>query len=294
MSDYHWIEPFAGSAAVAVHLMGGRQQVVPYQGSKWKLRKQIASALHARGLLHLSSVHLFDGGPWGHTWNMLLSENDRRQVIAELHEMASHDPKVIFDELQGEDCPAWLPSFAAQHLFLQRLAFSGKHVMGDLVWRSPGFNTTSAYGVDATDKFGAVRPMVRSLIEVLEKSMQQWNVPMGSTAKRVEWGRSIPMVMSLLGLGRGRPVFYLDPPYSGTTSYGLKKLDLDWLIGQAVELSRYGLVMFSYDQAVCLPADAPDDVVWTGTLLSGVREGTDQPFRSRKEEWLMVAERSVR
>jgi hypothetical protein len=54
---FHLVELCCGSAALTMHLLGKKkQQVVPYQGSKWKYRRELAQILADRGHTQLDGT----------------------------------------------------------------------------------------------------------------------------------------------------------------------------------------------------------------------------------------------
>lgn len=271
------VEPCAGSAALTLFLMGAKRQVVPYQGSKWKLRRDIVGLLPPTE--PLESIWLNDPGPWGPTWFMLYHHKD--WVISVLQKYEEEDPKTVYDRLQGQTTPSTgSPAFAAQFLFLQRLSHSGKAVGlrgprggGYLQWNSPGFNKTSAYGTPATfhpdgsHKFGEVKPMIPSLIRVLEKADWKW-----PDKVRFTW-----MCASEMDIEEDSTV-YFDPPYAGTTGYPgfhlgrqqVKDLSQKWL--------EQGATSIHISEAEPLGPMA--------VCLSDVRKDDGSPFKSKGAEWL--------
>ncbi|HYE79201.1 MAG TPA: hypothetical protein VEI97_14555 [bacterium] len=68
MRDPAWIEPFAGSAAVALHLLGGSPPI-GYAGNKRAAAPAIAARLWGdRG--DPGRIVLADVGPWGVVWRV--------------------------------------------------------------------------------------------------------------------------------------------------------------------------------------------------------------------------------
>jgi hypothetical protein len=275
---FHLIEACAGSAALTMHLLGAKRQVVPYQGNKWKVRKGLAQVLSERGFTKLSSVLLNDIGPWGNTWRALRVKPLRKEVASRLEAMQEFDPRKLFDQIQGRAVPDSLIGYAVEHLFLQRLSISGKAVgdQGD-VWKSPGFNKTSAYGKDATGRFGAVRPMIPSLVEVLRGMDElEWPSEVETRRARASW----------LRLHGHRPVVvYIDPPYVNSTGYpngqlprhAVEELALSFhlrgatvMVSEAEPLDR---LMLEGWQAICLRTSATDG----------------KPFHTKKAEWVTVS-----
>ncbi len=220
------VEVCAGSAALSVHLLGGKHALLPYQGSKWKVRRELEKLLRDHGIVGPpSTVWLNDPGPFGRTWEALVSRPG--SVSSLLGEMERLDPRKVYETLQGKHAPIVENNlFAAEHLFLQRLSHSGKAVtLRDGKWCSPGFNKTSAYGTPVTDRFGPVQPMLPHLVKTVRQvgslffdiarttsslDAKMLSVPDSAFSQRFD---------EVLG-HQGNPVVVLvDPPYSGTTGY---------------------------------------------------------------------------
>lgn len=268
------IEPCCGSASISTHICGAfkRWNILPYQGSKWKLRKPIHELLISRGFTGVpDQVFLSDIGPWGKVWQGLTDPKIRSEIISFLEEWSQEDPKKVYDRTHNGEASEDLGRFAAEYLFLQRLAFSGKAVSPQNgVWKSPGFNHTSAYGNPASDSFGAVNPMLPSLIRTLKtfrwETTENWTAHQGSASD----------IAFPVG---PRTVVYFDPPYAGTTLYPAGDLSRSEVVRLAQEWSDRGaLVVISEGEAV-------EELGWESTCLIG-DPGTGSPFRGNSPEWL--------
>lgn len=207
---WDFVEPCAGSGAISMSLLGATRSILPYQGSKWRVRKQILREIRRMGFPGMpTTLYLSDSGPWGTVWDTLSSSS--MHVIGELERLAEMDPREVFDSLQGKHAlSSSRPRYAAEFLFLQRLAFSGKAVGENALdqWSSPGFNGTSAYGKQGTDRFGEIKPMVPSLLRTLEHYDRLCIHRI--KAKRGTW---LPWKIERSTL------VYIDPPYVGSTAY---------------------------------------------------------------------------
>ena len=157
---FTFLELCCGSAALTLHLLGAKRSLLPYQGSKWRFRKQLGALLRANGAQGVPGrVELFDPGPWGTVAGSVIAAGSRAAIIDQLQRMTLLDPREVYDSLHGDPVPEDPVAFSAQYLFLQRLAYSGKAVgVRGGRWSSPGFNSSSAYGLPGTERFGAVRP----------------------------------------------------------------------------------------------------------------------------------------
>ncbi len=267
-----WVELCAGSASLTLHLLGARRSLLPYQGSKWRFRKALEPLLGLEA--PLTEVVLTDPGPWGAVLPVVIEEGARASLIEQLEGMAQRDPREVYEGLHRhpvahDDAVA----FAAEYLFLQRLAFSGKAVgVVDGCWSSPGFNTSSAYGLPGTERFGRVNPMVPSLVRVL-RSYELRPVVLGGgqqPAGPPEGPVEVPTVA------------YLDPPYVGSTRYPNGDLPRDRVVELARGWHRAGArVLISEGEAVPeLLAEG-----WTAHCLTEGR-GDTSPFRGKQAEWV--------
>lgn len=265
------IEPCAGSAAFTFHLLGARRAVLPYQGSKWRFRHALARKAAELGFVGApETVLLTDPGPWGLALGVLVDPHERAELIGVLREMAGEDPQAVYARLHGASCPEDPVQFSAEFLFLQRLAFSGKAVgCKGGKWASPGFNKTSAYGTPATERFGAVKPMVPSLI----RTLTSWKlVPANVVTSKGLAGKAPAAV-------KAPTLVYLDPPYSRLTPYP----DGDMAYTQVIRLAKTwraagAAVMVSEQEELPL-----DD--WSRARLYAGRKDTS-PFRGKQEEWI--------
>jgi hypothetical protein len=273
---WHFVELCCGSAAMTLHLLGATRALLPYQGSKWRFRKAIVEVFEAHGFAGPpASVGLYDPGPWGVVVPVVLDPARRASVIAGLEALAAEDPRAVYERLHGGPVADDPVAFAVAYLFLQRLAFSGKAVgIREGCWSSPGFNTSSAYGLPGTERFGAVQPMVPSLVRVLRTYGDKLRqVP-------VEGGRR-PAPMPEGPVSRPTLV-YLDPPYAGSTRYPNGDLDRDGVVALASAWSEAGARVVISEGVPIAPLG------WPTVCLTRGRDDTS-PFRGKQAEWLTVS-----
>ena len=229
------MELCCGSSALTLHLTGTQRQLVPYQGSKWPLRKQLEALLVRLGYWGApSEVLLSDAGPWANSMQTILQRpKDVGAALRPLVEEGEREPEALYARLNGGRVPAEKEQAAAELLWLQRMAFSGKAVgTRARCWRAQGLNTTSARGVAATERFGAVRPLGRALLEATE-SVCPFEPVVGLRAQPDGLHDFRP---GALDMGGPRVVAFIDPPYVGTTGYpdgdlprdDVVKLARDW------------------------------------------------------------------
>ena len=293
--SYTLIERCCGSSALTLHLLGARRSILPYQGGKWRLRKQLGEIVERLGFTGTPDrVVLTDPGPWGLVMGVLLDRPLRSAVADKLADLAEEDPKDAYEDLQNRQTPFDPIQFATEFLFLQRLSHSGKAVGISLdgCWKSPGLNRSSAYGLKATGRFGAIKPMIPSLVEVLRSYDEDLaQLPPGavlanrSSAYGPAGLAEVPKTSHTVGEAEsGVPtVEYVDPPYQGTTHYPNGHLGRAHVIELARAAQRRGAAVLVSER------EPISDLVnrgWTAEPLRiGPASGTS-PFRSRSQEWV--------
>jgi hypothetical protein len=286
--DFFLVEPCCGGAALSLYFMGAKNQLVPYQGSKWKLRRKLAGILEERGLTRMVSCELSDIGPWGDVWKLLLEGHG--WVIEALKRLDDEDPRVVYERLHGHKTPHdWDPEFAAEFLFLQRLAHSGKAVgIREGKWNSPGFNKTSAYGTPGTDNFGEVKPMIPALIRELESGWELPEIKPGASSKPAGMvSAHFRMMHAANGPFQGVPlVFFLDPPYRDATRYPGGHMPRS-------EVVRFARSMHGIGAMVIISEAEPIDALveldgWEARCLKNP-PGHNSPFRAKGAEWVTIS-----
>jgi site-specific DNA-adenine methylase len=271
------VEPCCGSAALTLHLLGARDQLTPYQGTKWPLRHQLQALLVRLGYWGAPSyVLLSDASPWAVAMQTVLRRpQDVADALAPLVAEGERDPEAVYARLQGGRLPRCPVRMAAELLWLQRMAFSGKAVGSKHArWKSPGFNVSSARGEPASDGFGEIRPLGQCLL------------------RRVAALRPFPAVDGLVGLWTPeqlrevgeRVVVLLDPPYQGTTTYPCGHLTRDEVLELAQGYHAAGATVI-----VCEAEPLPLAGWRTECLTESVGRG-ESSFRSRRAgknaEWV--------
>jgi site-specific DNA-adenine methylase len=274
--SFRLVETCCGSAALSLHLLGARRPLLPYQGGKWRFRhslKTLLSSLAFEGCP--TEITLFDPGPWGTVMGVILDPPRRCRVIDQLTILTRLDARSVYDDLHGKGVPEDEITFTTEYLFLQRLSFSGKAVgIRDGNWSSPGFNTSSAYGLPGTERFGPVKPMIPSLIRVL-------------TGYGTSLGADVEIRSNRSGAGgpdaiNERTLVYIDPPYRGTTAYPNGTLSRDDVVALALKWRDAGAAVM-VSEAEALPALV--DAGWEKTQLYAGRSDTS-PFRGKQAEWV--------
>jgi len=271
------IEPFAGTAALSMHLLGAKKQVVPYQGSKWKYRHTLKDLVRNYYRYRPQRVVLADTGPWLDV-HQSFRDGQLPEVISILHRLAQGDPRDWFEVLNKGEVRGLPPVRAAEFLFLQRLAFRGKAVgIVNGEWRSPGFNTDSAYGKAASDSFGKINPMVPRLVELLRNyraSPPPDTLLFAEAQSVLEW-----VLQSSL---KHRACVYMDPPYAGTTGYPTGGVTMSEVVEMALEFKDSGaMVMVSHNEPI-------EALISDGWYSLDLRAKTThkKPFQSKKREFV--------
>jgi site-specific DNA-adenine methylase len=215
------VEPCCGTSALTMAVLGGRQQLVPRQGSKWSMRKQLLP-MFPQG--RPSRILLSDASPWAVAVQTILTE-DRARLLRELYSVVnqgSNNPRDLYERLNGQPVPEDPVQMTIQLLWLQRMAFTGKAVrVVDGRWSSPGLNGTSAFGVAATPLFGEIKPLGPALLRTVQAA------PTHDCVKGIV-GLVEPQELEPEGW------IYLDPPYARQTGYGPDDLTRS----QVVEMAR--------------------------------------------------------
>lgn len=272
---YTLIEPCSGSATLSFHLLGAKRPLLPYQGSKWRFRKALQAHAESLGFEGPPSrLVLTDPGPWGKALAVVLDRALLPKLIDALSDLEALDPLQVFQGL-NDNAPSAAPvRFAAEFLFLQRLAFSGKAVgIKNGRWSSPGFNRTSAYGVPKTDSFGAIGPMIPSLIRVLV----DYQTDLHPVEATVECRRAEPPVFV-----EENTLVYLDPPYAETTPYPGGDMSRVEVIELANAYRSAGAAVIISEQCQL------DLATWSRHQLDGGRQDRS-PFRGKQQEWVTIS-----
>lgn len=249
--SFTWVEPFAGAAAVALRLMGGRHLVPPcaWMGGKRRYARAILDAMGVpEGRPGL--VVLNDAGPWGWVWQQVFDQGQRERLCALLRSWADEHPRELWQRLVSDDPYEEPAERAAQWLWLQARSASGIPIWWD------GWRFADAKGRHASDRGEDMRsPGHRAMRERwVSTSPQQaggvrdakhaedtrgWRsggareacqkglANTATIAERIEdIARCAELTKVLVynsaaeGLEPAGGFVYLDPPYVGATGYG--------------------------------------------------------------------------
>lgn len=277
MSGWTLVEPCCGSAALTLHLLGARRALVPYQGTKWSLRRELEGIVRRLGYWGAPDhVVLVDVAPWSAAIAAVLRQRDAvLAVLRPLVERGAEDPAGLYAELSDAPVPEGQAEQAATLLWLQRMNFASKAVgaVGGR-WVTNGLNTTSAYGRAGTDKFGSVRPLGPALLEAVKQAPQFGSVVAFDGAVEIEIG--------------SRTLIYFDPPYQGTTRYPSGHIDREGVVEEARAWAEQGasVIVSEAEPIAELVADG-----WEAMELRGPGNAQGrQQFRraTRGSEWVTV------
>lgn len=287
MTGWVYADPFCGSGAIPYALLSQlrmRHQLVPYQGSKWNVRKQVLGLFCRLGFWgEPDQVVLHDAAPWPVVHYMLLKSAS--VVLEELRPLVAAgeiDPEALYKRLHRATLPQTGAKLAAELLWLQRMSFSGKAVgfydsPEGLRWLGCGLNTTSAHGTGPSETYGGVRPLGQALLSAVE------SLPHYPTVRSLWPGLREGLAEGLLArLPRdSRVLAYLDPPYRATTAYPCGHMDRGEVVALALELHcRGATVVISEGEPVT--ELGPD---WTVEKIYDGRQ-TDSSFRRQGAEYV--------
>lgn len=208
-----WVELCCGSAAVTLRLIGGPGTRPPagYMGGKRRWAASILDLMGVRGQ-RPNRVVLCDAGPWGRFWQVVLAEGLGLAVAGALLELRGRDERGadLHHALVAEGQPDDLVRWAAAFIVLQASAANGKPVLAlpDGRWRSPGYAHLS---VSARARGFTTRLNLGELADRVER------------IARLDWP---PVTVHQGDAGELEVVpgadVYIDPPYLGTTGYGVE------------------------------------------------------------------------
>ena len=245
--SYTWVEPFAGAAAVALRLVGGRDLTPPvaWMGGKRRYARVIADAMGVPPGPP-ARVVLCDAGPWGWVWPLLLEPGSARDVAGVLRLWQDRDPQDLWEVLVGRPPAHAVAVRAAQWLWIQARTASNVPAWWD-GWRtgegtrweqgSAGGRPPQPIGQRGEWRMGEEqKKSARGTRTISQKGLHGMVNP-ATISDRIEavcdaFARVEGVVLvgpadatdvdPLSHCQQGwDPVFvYLDPPYAGATGYG--------------------------------------------------------------------------
>ena len=251
-----YVERFAGSAAVALALVGGDACIPPigYMGGKRRLARDILGAAGLKVGQGADHVVLVDAGPWGEAWEVIFDPERHAALVATIRGWGQPNPSALWEQLRDQGRPEDPIERVASWLWLQGRSVSctpvwwddGAPVSPGNVSRGPGLSGACESGASRlimADKPGK-RPQAAQCAHTGE-TVQRTRAPKlkgqahkhrdggggivrpSTVADRIEaigrapW-RQVTVLRShadLDALGLDVDVEYMDPPYQGCTRY---------------------------------------------------------------------------
>ncbi|RTL17502.1 MAG: hypothetical protein EKK55_22635 [Rhodocyclaceae bacterium] len=200
-------EPFAGTAALTLHMLGGRP-LTAYLGGKQRYAKAIAAA---SGLARPTGVILNDAGPWGRAWITLTAGRwvEVAAMIEALAEGASGAE--LFQRLAMQASPSDDVAWTATFLMLQSAAARGKPVAdASTRWRTAGY----AHLSDSARRRGFVERLRPDLLAARVRALGALDWPPVTAYQLDVTSGALHQLVDVVP-----DVVYLDPSYKGTTGY---------------------------------------------------------------------------
>ncbi len=154
----------AGSGAVA---MASRDCAAPFRlmGGKGRIAKPILH--HMEIVDRPERIVLIDPGACGRAWQGLITH--QRAIARRLRVHARHrDHGALWKQIAERPVPTDLREFTIAFLVLQQITWRSKPIGTlDDRWVHDGLDRTMAYGIAGTDRFGAVRPQLLCLPDLV-------------------------------------------------------------------------------------------------------------------------------
>jgi hypothetical protein len=126
-----YVERFAGSAAVALALVGGDACIPPigYMGGKRRLARDILGAAGLKVGQGADHVVLVDAGPWGEAWEVIFDPERHAALVATIRGWGQPNPSALWEQLRDQGRPEDPIERVASWLWLQ-----GRSANNSPVW----------------------------------------------------------------------------------------------------------------------------------------------------------------
>ena len=297
-----WVEPCAGSAAVALRLVGGPYANPPIgmMGGKRGYARVILGVLGLRQGQGADGVVLADAGPWAAVWRVLTSPGGADAVAGVIRAWEGEEPRALWERLRAEgwgdlttpeevarwsytdgNCSPlgqyrerrWDDSGAAQlpaSVLASRVSACARWLVCG-AWAFRAGEPDSGFVGDATFTIEkGRRPTAGDL-----SNPPRWPVPVSVYGD----ARAIPIPADCTGV-----YVYADPSYRGTTGYA-SNIYAEDLREYLLEWSRRGAVV-AISEARPLVELMGDG--WQVVKIDGERRGQKRTFSKQRDEYLTI------
>jgi hypothetical protein len=317
MKPRAWVELCAGSAAVAIRLVGGphAQPPISYRGGKRGYARAILGVLGLRQGLGACQVILNDPGPWGAVWGVLCQPGAPGAVAEIIRGWKDEEPRPLWERLKGE---GWGELETVEDVAGWIHCASQSFRVGE---PESGFNPSVASGV----AYNAPPSEIASRVEAVARwlvcgawAFRQGNPANGYNRTMAEGAN--PDAVHVGNFGTIKPdsaprvagrihdtplsavpcttyqrsaldvpipldctgvYVYADPPYQDTTGYQ-HDLGREEVLTLARDWDRAGATV-CISEAEPLPLEG-----WHHVEITGERKGQKRTFSKQQGEWLTL------
>lgn len=226
-----------------------------------------------------SNILMVDAGPWGWFWRDVGAGEFDFALFESLWATMPRDPKLVASWVHKEI--AMLPPSSVTFIILQAASFGSTPVWWDgKGWRrgegNRKYKARSYWEPKATSKETKPRGTIFQPTEIPLRIQA-----LMSSAKGIKGFASKAEVVDFMGVD----IMYVDPPYGGTSGYGV---DIDWrsLVGQCPVLVSEGVPLEGATKVVELASRK-------GASLNGKSSGNSSEWLSTYESVLTPGEQQA-
>jgi hypothetical protein len=268
-----FVELCAGSAAVALRLVGGEKirPPVAYMGAKTRYAARILETMGLYPGAPVSLVVLVEPGPWGRVWSVLVDPGKCGRVADVLESWAGCEARALWARCKELYRSADEIESTAAFLFLQSREFRNKPVdeRGDF-W-------------GPLMQWGNVRdPYCGRRVPTILGTVRRLRVLAGLTWPAVVVVSDIAESVCGLFSAGDRVFVYIDPPYLMSSKWYLYGLDREGVLDLARRWAAAGAVVcVSEREPLPLPG-------WVAVCITDVASSTQRTFTKDRSEWLTL------
>lgn len=305
-----FVEPFCGSAAVSLALVGGRNLKPPiaYMGSKRGYSSTILAAMGLRSGLGTDALILNDAGPWGLVWACLMAPGGADAVATTIRGWADEDPAALFARLKAEAPKDFIGTGEIEDVARWMMLGVWSYRQGDPTTCGNGTLPQDTGGITRRSTAVAVAVAVVARWLVLAGLAYRLGFPESGyatmsksrTIDQRDVSRDVTKISGIhcrsvavhhadaasipIPADASGAVVYLDPPYVGTTAYQADCPRAD-VLALARRWSDAGAVV-----AVSEACPLADDLGsgWDAIKLNSERRGQSRTFSKQQAEWLTL------